>query len=175
MFSFSSKFHRSAVRVGLVLVVAMIALLGTMQPAISMAKANAVTTSLFVTETDTLTTASNPLIVGCIGEDLNVTARVHLLSHVTETAKGYHAVFHVNEKDDYVGVDTGRQWHGQFILSEEENASGLPFQTTLAVMVKIISPEPQGPSFTRHRLIHVTINADGTVTAEFNDVRVSCD
>ena len=172
MFSFCSKLHRSTVRVGLVLVVAMIALLGAMQPAISMAKANAVTSSVFETESGIV---ANPAIVSCVGEPLYVTVNAHLLSHVTETAKGYHAVLHVNERDDYVGVDTGRQWHGNFISAAEENFNGLPFQFTMSVVTTIISPEPQGPSFKRHRLIHVTINADGTVTAEFNDVRLSCD
>lgn len=175
MFNFSRKTSRCSTYVGLVLVVALVALLGFVQPASSFAKATTVTTNTFYQESGTLTAATNPAIVACAGEALDFTLNGHLVSHVTETDNGYHAVFKVNEEVALVGVDSGRQWRGIFVLNEQESdIDQLPFETQLMRLLKIV-PQGPGPGFTRQRLIHLTIDSNGNVTADVDELRLSCD
>ncbi len=174
MFGFKSRVLRNGTYLGLVFAVTLIASLGVTQPISGLAKASTVTTNVFYQESGTLTAAANPVIVACAGEELDFTLNGHLVSHVTETDNGYHAVFKVNEQVALVGVDSGRRWRGVFVLNEQESAiDRLPFETQFMRLLKVV-PQGPGPGFTRQRLIHLTIDANGNVTADVDKLQLSC-
>ncbi|HEY7094446.1 MAG TPA: hypothetical protein VH393_14785 [Ktedonobacterales bacterium] len=121
------------------------------------------------------TAVDNPCTVGVItlsGED-------HLMGTVTDDhAGGVHAIIHQNahltgmdeQGNVYIGNDTQENIiDGRF----DENGEIVQETDSLPLTVELIG-QGGAPNFTEHVTAHVTLNADGTITAEVIDIRLTC-
>ncbi len=113
----------------------------------------------------------------CTGEDIELTGELHLLSTLTEDgAGGYHAKYHANYAGvSGVGLTTGTKYqiNGGFNTEYNIAADGFPSETTAVANYGLIAPG-KGNNYKGHALFHITVNANGEVTAEIDSFEVEC-
>ncbi|MEJ2597903.1 MAG: hypothetical protein P8Z00_06185 [Anaerolineales bacterium] len=116
-----------------------------------------------------------PCAAGGAGETVNLSCNLHELTEITENANGsYHMVIlHQPQGVSGYGQTTGYTYQGAGATLTETDISGLPFQDTYANNFLIIG-QRSGNNFRVHDTIHDTINAQGEVTAEVDDVSITC-
>jgi len=75
-----------------------------------------------------------------------------------------------------VGLDTGDTYRATGRTGESFNvgAGGLPLSYTFVNQFNLVGPG-DAVSFTVHETFHVTVNANGDLTADVSNVRVTCD
>jgi hypothetical protein len=133
------------------------------------------------TETTNLQVPVNILVfVPCAnngaGETVLLTGDLHVLMHVTESSSGN---FHVKVHFQPMGISgegavTGDQYHGTGVTQEEFNVNGpLPSTDTFINNFRIIGQGP-GNNFLVHQTFHITINANGEVTAFVDNFKSEC-
>jgi len=98
-------------------------------------------------------------------------------------AGGYHLFFHRNGQDfngpglEWNGVElvpTGTYYTGNSVLNYTENVKPpFPAEYTFTSRVRLIQQGP-GPKSFVNILDHITVNADGEITADVLDVFVTC-
>jgi hypothetical protein len=115
-----------------------------------------------------------PCANGGLGEDVELTGTIHDLFHVTADGRGG---FHVKLHDSPQGVigtglTTGARYHGTGVTQSHFNLK-VGEQSTDINNFRIIGPGP-GNNFLLHENFHVTINANGVVTAGHDNFSVQC-
>jgi hypothetical protein len=102
-----------------------------------------------------------------------VTGTIHLVTVVTVDARGgTHTEMHFNVQGvSGVGLITGTQYRGIHTETHSSNSDGpAPSEFTTRIDIKLISEGASSNLTIRDVLLHVTVNADGTVTATIDDV-----
>jgi hypothetical protein len=109
------------------------------------------------------------------GELVALSGSLHLLSHFTEDgAGGFHVMNEANPQGvSGTGLTTGDTYHGTGVTRSNFNAHGLPFNQTFVNNFRIIGEEP-GNNFMVHQNLHITVNANGEMTAFVDNFRVDC-
>jgi hypothetical protein len=117
-----------------------------------------------------------PKVVQCVGEPIMVTGRtLMVLQEVVIPGDRFHGTFHMTEQGSSgVGVVTGLQY--QFVQTQNEGVrieGGLPYTGTAIFDRRVIS-QGDTPNFYLHNVYHFTINANGDLVVERNEVSRVC-
>jgi hypothetical protein len=129
------------------------------------------------TETPFSDSGPVPCANGGAGEPVDLSGSLHELFHVTVDDSGaVHVTSHDNPQGiNGVGETTGAKYQATGVTEDHENqgSGGLPFTFTYVNNFRVIGQGP-GNNFLFHENMHVTINADGTVTASTDNARFTC-
>lgn len=136
--------------------------------------------------TVTMTNVSIPIdlvvFVPCadngMGEFVDLSGDLHILIHVTISNSGRVTVKQHTQPQGISGIgqSTGDRYRGTGVTQSTQTFDGIdgfPFQTTLVNNFRIIGQGP-GNNFLVHENSHITINANGEVTAEVDNLSVDC-
>ena len=156
----------------LVVIALALGLIGVMGAASALAKATTVTTNTQVTF-DAFVFV--PCAQNGAGEVVHISGPLKVLFHVTLDGSGG---FHFDELFNPlgitgVGLTSGDQYQATGETRFGFNDRGLPFEFTFVNNFKIIGHGP-GNNFLVHETFHITINANGTVTAFVDNFSVEC-
>jgi hypothetical protein len=110
----------------------------------------------------------------CQGVSVRVTGYFIVLSHVTrDHAGGVHVKTHVSPAN-LTGQIAGVTYHATGVTQQAFNASGpLPVTRTFINNVHIIAVGSTN-NYLLHSTVHITINANGTVTSVINNIKLVC-
>jgi hypothetical protein len=114
----------------------------------------------------------------CTGENVTITSgTLHIVTQVTNDANGgYHIDVRGNAQNVVaIGDSTGTIYHlaGDFWGEQNGRSDGSPQVDQLVTLHNVVSKGPS-PNLTIHILIHMTIDANGAVTADITSVNVDC-
>ena len=132
----------------------------------------------------TVTTNSNipislvvfvPCAQGGTGEIVKLSGDLHALFHVTiDNAGGFHFQSHFNPKGvSGLGLASGDKYRATGVTRFGFNAHGLPFEFTSINNFRIIG-KGKGNNLLIHMVFHLTVNANGDVTASVSNVKFDC-
>ena len=111
------------------------------------------------------------------GELLIIGGTLHIVSKLTiDNAGGVHFSFHSQPQGaSGIGQDTGDTYRAVGVTRGNTNisADGLPFVDTFVNNFNMIGTGG-GVSFKSHATIHITVNANGDVTANVFNISVTC-
>jgi hypothetical protein len=117
--------------------------------------------------------ANTVIFDSCTGEGVHVTGSIHAVTVATVDADGgTHTDFHFNVQGvSGVGLVTGTQYRGIHTETHSSNSDEpTPSEITTRIDIKLISEGDSSNLTIRDVLLHVTVNADGTVTASIDNV-----
>ena len=139
------------------------------------AAAFAATTTTTNEQIPTTLFAFVPCANGGAGEVIEVSGDLHVLSHVTISNSGnFHAKVHFQPMGiSGFGLTTGDKYQATGVTQETFNDNQLPFTDTYINNFRMIGQGP-GNNFMVHQTIHITINANGEVTSEVVNEKISC-
>jgi hypothetical protein len=107
----------------------------------------------------------------CNGENVFFNGVDHFTAHLTISGIGFHLDTHDNIHVTATG-DQGNSYEGNQEDNSETNGRVGAEQTVMLVFREI--SKGSAPNFEVHTLLHVTVNADGTVTAFVNNFTSVC-
>ncbi len=111
------------------------------------------------------------------GEYIYLTGRLHILEHITiDNNGGWHSKIHFQPKDlKGTGLTSGDKYQGTGVTQETMNISGkgLPYEFTYVNNFRMIGQGP-GNNYLVHETWHVTINANGKLTAYIDNISIKC-
>jgi hypothetical protein len=120
--------------------------------------------------------------VPCIGSGgpqlVELSGELHDLFHVTVSSSG-RLTLKVHDQPQGVsgvGLTTGAKYHATGVTQEmthQNQVTGFPFNDTFVNNFRLIGQGP-GNNFMVHENLHVTINADGTLTSFHDNFSVEC-
>lgn len=153
-----------------VLTAALVLVLAFAAPAISQAAVTNVTAPLDLVR---LVPCAN----GGVGELVHVTGTLHFrISTITDGAGGVHSTTLIRvEKPNAVGLTTGATYQLKSLSRDvfNQRAGGVGSVLMSVNHSGLIGPGP-GNNDWEHNLVHVTVNANGVVTANFFPVNTQC-
>jgi hypothetical protein len=117
-----------------------------------------------------------PCANGGAGEDVFVSGTLHVLTHQTISSSGNVQVkVHFQPQGATgVGQTTGDTYHATGVTQEEFNQNGTyPFTDTFVNNFRLIGPGPNN-NLLIHENLHITINANGVVTAFVDNFSIEC-
>ncbi len=116
----------------------------------------------------------------CTGEDVLVSGSVHMVGEVHQDAHGgYHINGHYNFQGiSGVGLSTGTAYHwtGGARIAVHYGCGDLcspPFEQTSGSNFELVG-QGATPNEQVHALTHITVNANGVLTAEVQAFRMEC-
>jgi hypothetical protein len=112
----------------------------------------------------------------CTGEDVHVTGTIHLVTVVTVDASGStHTEMHFNVQGvSGVGLTSGTRYRGIHTETHSSNTAGpAPSEFTTRINIMLISEGGSSNLTIRDALLHVTVNANGTVTASIDHLALA--
>jgi hypothetical protein len=114
---------------------------------------------------------------GGAGETVSLTGRLHVLLHTTVTADGtVHAKTHFQPQAfGGTGQTTGDKYRGVGVTQDilTVHPGGFPVTFSFINNFRIIG-QGRGNNFQVHENTHVTINANGDVTVDHTNAKVTC-
>jgi len=118
-----------------------------------------------------------PCAAGGAGESVELSGTLHLLFEITvDSNGGVHMKTHAQPQGVRgVGLTTGDKYQGTGVTQDHSNfgSDGLPVTFTFVDNFRIIGQGP-GNNFLVHQTFHVTVNANGKVTADVDNFSVEC-
>jgi hypothetical protein len=119
-------------------------------------------------------TESAPDVNPCTGATGTSTQTARGVTHITELPNGTsHETTTVTGTFTFVPNDPSQPTYtGHFTFWDGENFNSKTFTATFTGLVNLRGSD--GSRLTDHLLAHVTINANGTATVEFDTERLSC-
>jgi hypothetical protein len=122
-------------------------------------------------------TVSVPCANDGAGETVELTGELHILTTFTEDGGGgIHMKMHYQPQAVHgVGLTTGDKYNAVGVTQETHNIAfdGFPYEDTYVNNFRIIG-QGKGNNYLVHETWHVTINANGEVTAEVDNYSVEC-
>src|SRR5262249_4633724 len=115
-----------------------------------------------------------PCAAGGAGEDVLLTGALHtLISLTVNNGGGVSGVMHFQPQGlSGIGMTTGSKYQGTGVTQTKFSAN-VGEQMTFVNNFRIIGQGP-GNNFLVHEVAHVTFNANGTVTASFDNLSIDC-
>ncbi len=111
------------------------------------------------------------------GEIVELSGTLHILTRVTvDSAGGVHLTTHFQPQGvGGIGLTTGDHYRGTGVTrtTSNERSAGFPASSTFVNNVRVIGQGP-GNNFDLHQTVHVTVNANGDVTANVTNSRTTC-
>lgn len=119
--------------------------------------------------------AQNPCAGGRFGEIVVFTGDQHLVFDQTATSNGHvSTMLHWNAEDiTGIGQYTGLDYRATGITQDKQVDATLPYSETMTNNYHIIG-QGQATNLDLHETVHVTIDANGWVTAWVTDYTFSC-
>ncbi|MBW7882597.1 MAG: hypothetical protein H3C34_08160 [Caldilineaceae bacterium] len=116
-----------------------------------------------------------PCALNGAGEFVQLTGNLHVVTHFTASASGgFQATSHYQPQGiSGYGFSSGVKYQGTGVTRDNFKISGLPFQQTFVNNFRIIGQGP-GNNFLVHENFHLTVNANGELTAFVDNFRVEC-
>jgi len=122
-----------------------------------------------------------PVFVPCAnggdGETIDMSGTLHILTYTTEDANGgLHTYVHFQPQGaTAVGQDTGDIYRAVGVTQQSMNihSSGFPVTQTFVNNFRMIGPGP-GNNLQMHQTMHMTIDANGTTTVDFDKPSINC-
>ena len=113
--------------------------------------------------------------IPCAGELVVLNGPLHILSTVTfDRAGGFHMVAHFQPQGIRgLGQISGVKYQATGITEFQTNAKAVPFETSFVNNFKIIGQGP-GNNLLVHENFHLTINANGRLTALIDNSSFEC-
>jgi hypothetical protein len=133
---------------------------------------NAVTSTEIIPIEEDFVAPSGP----CTSEAIHFTLREQLVLHETDDAAGgVHLVFVNNDKGSTgLGLTSGTTYHQTGATVESAHITdSFPFVDTFVFVLNIVAPG-RAPNFRLHVNLHVTVNANGVLTALVDNVTNEC-
>jgi hypothetical protein len=151
------------------LVGAAIFVVAALAPAFAAAQATTSTTNVIIDET---IPAENP----CTGEVIVFTVRAHLLLHTTADANsGTHHVVHAHGQRVFGVSDTGTRYVGKIVATTSDQDNGSNPQNAFSDRFHFhVVSQGGSDNFVLEVRMHVTVTANGEVSATFNEFRAEC-
>ena len=110
----------------------------------------------------------------CSGEAVHIFGTLDLMAQTTTDSNGgVHAVFHITPHLAVIGVTSGHVYHTAGPLQTVTNTNGDQSEFQLINVIVLISPGSTD-NLVLHETIHVTVNANGVNTVEFDNFRADC-
>ena len=113
---------------------------------------------------------------GGAGELIDLSGTLHVQTHVTiDSAGGVHYEEHFQPQNLVgAGMTTGNIYHGVGITRDDFHIKpdGYPYQFSFENNFYMIGTG-SAPTLKVHETVHVTINADGTVTTSVDNLRIT--
>jgi hypothetical protein len=116
-----------------------------------------------------------PADEGCSGEDVHVFGTLDItIQTTTDSRGGLHVVTHLTPHLTAVGLSSGLDYNavGPTQIVSFVDGPG-PGVFALVNIINLISPGSSGNLVITEE-VHVTINADGTVTVDFDNIKGAC-
>jgi hypothetical protein len=115
-----------------------------------------------------------PCAAGGAGEEVHLTGKLHHLVHfIINSTGGVHFKFQSSDQGiSGTGLTTGDKYQRTGATNSDFNAK-VGEQSTVVDSFNIIG-QGNGNNFLLHVTLHITVNANGTVTAEVFDFSVEC-
>ena len=115
-----------------------------------------------------------PCAAGGAGEDVALSGTLHVLFHTTiDNSGGFHTKFHFQPQGiSGMGLTTGDKYQATGETQGTDNGK-VGFESTFVNNFKIIGQGP-GNNFLVHENFHITVNANGEVTASVDNFSVEC-
>ncbi len=117
-----------------------------------------------------------PCAAGGAGEVISMSGNLHVLFSVTVNGNNVHFQSHFQPQGiSGVGLTTGEKYQATGVTRFDTNADvvDFPLNFTFVNNFRMIGQGP-GNNLLVHENLHVTINADGTVTAFHDNFSVEC-
>ena len=119
-----------------------------------------------------------PCANGGAGESVELTGELHILMTLTEdSAGGMHGKAHFQPQGvTGVGDVTGDKYQATGVTQDQFHIApddGYPYEYTYINNFRIIG-QGKGNNYLVHQTVHLTINANGEVTAEVDNYEVDC-
>ncbi|MBI4501249.1 MAG: hypothetical protein HY700_08820 [Gemmatimonadetes bacterium] len=116
-----------------------------------------------------------PCAAGGAGELVALSGDLHLLFHFTaDGSGGFHATSEANPMGvSGSGLTTGDRYQGTGVTRSSFNTSGVPFNSTFVNNFRIIGQGTDN-NFLVHENFHITVNANGELTALVDNFSVEC-
>lgn len=116
-----------------------------------------------------------PCALGGQGEELFLTGNLHIQSHVTIDPNG---VFHYEDHYQPQGISgkglvSGARYQATGVTRSSGKFGGIPYTYTYVNNFRMIGQGP-GNNYLVHENVHITINANGELTAEVDNWSVDC-
>ena len=128
------------------------------------------------TQTTELKTPLNfTAFIPCAGESVQLSGELHTVSHVTFDANGG---FHLEQMSQPINVSglsaSGVRYQGTGVTRSSVNIDGPPpLEQTMINNFRIIGQGP-GNNYLVHVTLHMTVNANGTVTSNVTNASIDC-
>jgi hypothetical protein len=108
-------------------------------------------------------------------EYIQISGTIHFLTHTTlDSQGGAHIVYHTNYAGvSGVGMTTGAKYQASGSSQYTYNARSLPYTTTGTSSFRLIG-QGQNTNYLVHYTFHVTVNANGELTAIVSNFRMEC-
>jgi len=121
------------------------------------------------------TTVMIPCAARGAGELVDLIGVVQAVFSVTPDASGgQHVATHVNLAGvSGIGLTTGNKYQASQADSFVSNSGGTATEFTLVNNFLMTAPGP-GNNLRVHELVHVTVDANGNVTAEIENITIDC-
>jgi hypothetical protein len=114
-----------------------------------------------------------PCANGGAGEDVALSGNLHDLFHITVNDNSLHVKTHDQPQGiSGTGLVTGDKYQATGVTQDEFNTS-FGMEETFINNFRIIGQGP-GNNFLVHENFHVTVNANGTVTASHDNFTIDC-
>ena len=129
------------------------------------------TTERFTDYLDIVVPASD----SCSGEDVHIFGPLEGIAQTTTNpGGGTHTVIHFTPHVTAIGLTSGATYRAVGPAQIVTNMSG-PGQSVFALVdiIRVTSPGSAG-NLTLTHTVHVTVNANGDVTVEFNNLSAAC-
>jgi hypothetical protein len=113
---------------------------------------------------------------GGAGELVALSGDLHVLIHeTTDSGGGFHFDVHFQPQGvSGVGLSSGNRYQGTGVTSQRANERGpAPFEFSLINNFRIIGQGP-GNNFVVHENLHITVNANGDITAFHDNFSTDC-
>ena len=110
-----------------------------------------------------------------VGEEVHLTGNLHVLDHFTANANGGFMVTSHYQPEGVMGVgsSSGDKYQATGVTSDRFNVNGLPYTGTYVNNFRIIG-QGNGNNYLVHENFHVTVNANGEMTAYVDNFSVEC-
>ncbi|HYJ64423.1 MAG TPA: hypothetical protein VEV62_11805 [Parafilimonas sp.] len=117
-----------------------------------------------------------PCANGGAGEYVELSGFLHATTHVTVTGNNFHVKYHTQPQGiSGVGQTTGDKYQATGVTQEQYGGSFVngQYEDTYVNNFKIIG-QGTGNNYLIHESLHVTINANGTVTTLIDNFTADC-
>lgn len=128
------------------------------------------------TTTSTTTPINTVIAPSCQGELIPIVGQMNVTAHTTQNPAGEsNMVFHISLHGAGVGETTGTRYEFNQSSNQVFNRRGSDaLEFTFVDYVRVISEGNEQNDFFRRSLIHVTINAQGEMTAHVDQFDREC-